>query len=111
MREARFDWPTHEWTQGSYLCSASRLASGRPSAAIGALAAGVQFVGEHASMERRGFMEGGCESGEGAAQSVLRALRIAAVPVSRRSLLVSTRSADAPAPHGRAPRHGRAARH
>ena len=32
------------------------------------------FAGEHCAFDTQGFMEGGCESGETAAQSILRSL-------------------------------------
>lgn len=84
MREARFHWPTHEWTQGSYACySPGQWTAFR--GLLGARAGGVHFVGEHASMTAQGFMEGGCETGAAAAQQILRDLRVAAVP--RRALL------------------------
>jgi monoamine oxidase len=86
MREARFHWPTHEWTHGSYACfSPGQWTAFR--GLIGAPAGGVHFIGEHASMEAQGFMEGGCETGEHAAQAILRELRLAVAPLSRRALL------------------------
>jgi monoamine oxidase len=86
MREARFHWPTHEWTHGSYACfSPGQWTAFR--GLIGETAGGVHFIGEHASMEAQGFMEGGCETGEHAAHSILRELRLAAAPLSRRALL------------------------
>ncbi|MGO4552413.1 flavin monoamine oxidase family protein [Lysobacter sp. 2RAF19] len=69
-REARFHWPTHPWTLGSYACfrpndwSALRGVMGEP---IGPLF----FAGEHCALETQGFMEGGCESGQIAAEAVL----------------------------------------
>jgi monoamine oxidase len=86
MREARFHWPSHEWTHGSYACfSPGQWTAFR--GLIGAPAGGVHFIGEHASMEAQGFMEGGCETGELAARSVLRELRLAGAPLTRRALL------------------------
>ena len=38
---------------------------------------GLHFAGEHCSVEAQGFMEGGCESGELAAQAVLQQRGIA----------------------------------
>lgn len=78
MREARFHWPTHPWTQGSYLCftpgqwTTIRGAIGEP---VGEL----YFAGEHCSLDNQGFMEGGVESGETAAKQVLAARGVAAV--------------------------------
>jgi monoamine oxidase len=86
MREVRFHWPTHEWTQGSYGCfTVGQWTAFR--GIIGARVGGLHFVGEHASMDAQGFMEGGCETGDAAARVILRELRLAAVPLSRRALL------------------------
>jgi monoamine oxidase len=69
-REARFHWPTHPWTLGSYACfrpndwSTLRGVMGEP---VGPLF----FAGEHCALETQGFMEGGCESGQIAAEAVL----------------------------------------
>jgi monoamine oxidase len=62
MREARFHWPSHEFTRGSYASyspgqwTALRGAEGR---AVGR----VHFAGEHCSLDAQGFMEGACETG------------------------------------------------
>ena len=70
MREVRFHWPTFPWTQGSY---ASYLPGqwtgfrGEEGRSVG----GLHFAGEHCSLDAQGFMEGGCETGEKAAQAVL----------------------------------------
>ncbi|MDC8011443.1 flavin monoamine oxidase family protein [Tahibacter soli] len=75
-REARFHWPTHPWARGSYLCFAPgqwttlRGAFGEP-------AGNLFFAGEHCSLDNQGFMEGGVESGEAAAQQVLAARGVA----------------------------------
>ncbi len=72
-REARFHWPSHPWTLGSYAClrpgdwTGLRGAMGE---AVGAL----HFAGEHCALDTQGFMEGGCESGETAAREILDAL-------------------------------------
>ncbi|MEO6154218.1 MAG: NAD(P)/FAD-dependent oxidoreductase, partial [Thermomonas sp.] len=69
-REARFHWPSHRWTLGSYACF-------RPGdwssirGVMGEAVGGLHFAGEHCALETQGFMEGGCESGELAAQAVL----------------------------------------
>lgn len=74
MREARFHWPSHPWTQGSYACF-------RPGqwttlrGAIGEAVGQLHFAGEHCAMDNQGFMEGGVETGEWAAQAVLAANR------------------------------------
>jgi monoamine oxidase len=73
MREARFHWPSHPWTRGSYASylpgqwTAFRGAEGE---SVGRL----YFAGEHCSLEAQGFMEGGCETGEAAAREVLASL-------------------------------------
>ncbi|MFC3550297.1 flavin monoamine oxidase family protein [Lysobacter cavernae] len=72
-REARFHWPSHPWSLGSYLCF-------RPGdwsslrGAIGESVDGLHFAGEHCALDTQGFMEGGCESGEAAARAVLARL-------------------------------------
>jgi monoamine oxidase len=77
MREARFHWPTHPWTRGSY---ASYL-PGQWTALRGAegeAAGTLHFAGEHTSLAAQGFMEGGCESGERAAREVLASVGVRA---------------------------------
>jgi monoamine oxidase len=69
-REVRFHWPSHPWTLGSY--ASYRVGqwtgiAGAEGEAVGRL----HFAGEHCSLEAQGFMEGGCETGEAAAQAVL----------------------------------------
>lgn len=72
MREARFHWPTHPWTQGSYLCfTPGQWTTLR--GAIGQPVGNLYFAGEHCSLDNQGFMEGGVESGETAAGQVLAA--------------------------------------
>jgi len=69
-REARFHWPSHPWTLGSYACF-------RPGdwsslrGAMGESVGGLHFAGEHCALDTQGFMEGGCESGEAAAAALL----------------------------------------
>ena len=77
-REARFHWPSHRWALGSYSC----FRPGDWSALRGVMGesvGGLHFAGEHCALETQGFMEGGCESGELAAQAVLaqRGVRMA----------------------------------
>lgn len=70
MSEARFHWPSHPWTRGSY---ASYLV-GQWTAIGGAeieRVRNVHFAGEHCSRAAQGFMEGGCETGEAAAREIL----------------------------------------
>ena len=70
MREARMHWPTHPWTLGSYACF-------RPGqwttlrGAIGERVGNLHFAGEHCAFDNQGFMEGGVETGEWAAQAIL----------------------------------------
>lgn len=75
-REARMHWPTNPWVRGSYACYrpgdwASILG------VMGESVGGLHFAGEHCSIEAQGFMEGGCESGDLAAQAVLARLQLA----------------------------------
>ncbi|MDE2407126.1 MAG: NAD(P)/FAD-dependent oxidoreductase [Xanthomonadaceae bacterium] len=73
--EARMHWPGNPWVLGSYACF-------RPGdwATIGGVmgqsVGGLHFAGEHCSLAAQGFMEGGCDSGELAAQAVLRQRRV-----------------------------------
>jgi monoamine oxidase len=70
-KEARFHWPTHPWTLGSYACyrPGDRIAfAGEEGRRVGNL----HFAGEHTSSVAQGFMEGGCESGERVAAEVLQ---------------------------------------
>ncbi|KGQ18256.1 Monoamine oxidase [Lysobacter dokdonensis DS-58] len=86
-REARFHWPTHPWSMGSYACL-------RPNdwstlrGVMGESVGRLHFAGEHCALDTQGFMEGGCESGQLAAQAVLDSLRPAAAagrfPIQRR---------------------------
>jgi monoamine oxidase len=75
--EARFHWPTHPFTRGSY-------AAFRPgqwtsiNGAAGEAVDGLFFAGEHTSVAAQGFMEGACESGQSAAREILAALRVPA---------------------------------
>jgi monoamine oxidase len=63
-------WPTHPWTLGSYACF-------RPGqwttlrGAIGEPVGNLHFAGEHCAFDNQGFMEGGVETGEWAAQAIL----------------------------------------
>ncbi|MEO7323250.1 MAG: NAD(P)/FAD-dependent oxidoreductase [Dokdonella sp.] len=71
-REARFHWPTHAWTQGSYAC----LTPGQWTTIRGAIserAGNLHFAGEHCAFDNQGFMEGGVETGEWAAASIIGA--------------------------------------
>ena len=70
MREARMHWPTHPWTLGSYAC----FRPGQWTTIRGAISERVgnlHFAGEHCAFDNQGFMEGGVETGEWAAQVIL----------------------------------------
>lgn len=69
-REARMHWPTNPWVLGSYACFRPGDWAGL-GGVMGESVGGLHFAGEHCSVESQGFMEGGCESGEVAAQAVL----------------------------------------
>lgn len=88
-RAERFVWPTFPWTRGSYACY-------RPGqwtdfgGVEGEPVGNLFFAGEHCSATAQGFMEGGCETGEKAAQDILCALGAgapAAAPAKAASLL------------------------
>jgi monoamine oxidase len=69
MKEVRFDWPTFQWTKGSY----SSYLVGQWTGIAGAEGEPVDrlfFAGEHCSRDAQGFMEGGCETGERAAKEI-----------------------------------------
>jgi len=75
MKEARFHWPSFPWTLGSYagylpgqwtgICGAEAESVGR-----------LHFAGEHCSLNAQGFMEGGCETGQMAAEAILMGLGV-----------------------------------
>jgi monoamine oxidase len=68
--EARMHWPSNPWVLGSYACFRPGDWAGL-GGVMGEAVGGLHFAGEHCSVEAQGFMEGGCESGELAAQAVL----------------------------------------
>jgi monoamine oxidase len=69
-REARFHWPTHPWTLGSYACyTPGQWTTLR--GAIGEPVGNLYFAGEHCAFDNQGFMEGGVETGEWAAQAIV----------------------------------------
>ncbi len=70
MREARFHWPSHAWSLGSYACFRPGQWTGLRGA-IGEPVGQLHFAGEHCSFDNQGFMEGGCESGELVAAALL----------------------------------------
>ena len=85
-REARFHWPTHAWTRGSYAC----LMPGQWTTirgAIGEAVGNLHFAGEHCAFDNQGFMEGGVETGEWVAQAVLASTQRVAVSSWSRAVL------------------------
>lgn len=68
-QEVRFHWPTFRFTRGSYASyrvgqwTSIRGGEGQP-------VRNLFFAGEHCSLDFQGFMEGGCETGEAAAQAI-----------------------------------------
>jgi monoamine oxidase len=69
-KEARFHWPSFPWALGSYGCyrPGDRVAfAGEEGRRVGNL----HFGGEHTASLAKGFMEGGCESGDRVAAEVL----------------------------------------
>ncbi len=71
-REVRMHWPSFPWTQGSYACFGPGDWTGLRGA-MGETVGQLYFAGEHCALDTQGFMEGGCESGETAAQAILAA--------------------------------------
>ncbi len=69
MREARFHWPSHAWTLGSYACFRPGQWTGLRGA-MGERVGNLHFAGEHCALDNQGFMEGGLESGEWAAEAI-----------------------------------------
>jgi monoamine oxidase len=70
MTQARFHWPTHQWTRGSYagyLPGQWTGIRGEEGSSVGRL----HFAGEHCSLAAQGFMEGGCETGQEVAKAIL----------------------------------------
>ncbi|MFN7940835.1 MAG: FAD-dependent oxidoreductase [Thermoanaerobaculia bacterium] len=73
--EARFHWPSFEWTKGSYAC----YLPGQWTTICGAegeRVGNLHFAGEHTSLAAQGYMEGGCESGDRAAAEILADLAL-----------------------------------
>lgn len=71
--EVRMPWPEQPFVRGSYAC----YLPGQWTAFDGVLGESVgnlHFAGEHCSREAQGFMEGGAETGEAAAQRILAGL-------------------------------------
>jgi len=94
--QVRMHWPSNRWAQGSYAC----LGPGDWTGLRGAIGESVEqlhFAGEHCAFDNQGFMEGGCETGESAADAILRARGIA-IPVVARAASARGRSASAAVP-------------
>jgi len=78
---ARFHWPTHPFTKGSYACfktgqwTTIAEAKCKP---VGQLF----FAGEHTSYDSQGYMNGGAESGKEAAETLMKVLSLK--PAARR---------------------------
>ena len=75
MKAVRFHWPSFPWTRGSYagyLPGQWTSIRGAEGESVGQL----HFAGEHCSLVAQGFMEGGCETGERAAQTILQSLGV-----------------------------------
>ncbi len=76
LGEARFHWPSFEFSKGSY--ASYRVGQWTTiGGAEGERVGKLHFAGEHTSVDFQGFMEGGCESGERVAGEILRDLGIA----------------------------------
>jgi monoamine oxidase len=82
-REARFHWPSHPWTQGSYACFGPGDWTGLREH-IAPAVENLHFAGEHCSPDNQGFMEGGLESGEVVAQRILARRSASLAPLRRR---------------------------
>ena len=95
-KDARFHWPSHQWTKGSY-------ATYRPGqwttlrGAEGERVRNLHFAGEHCSLAAQGFMEGAVETGESAARAVLADLGIAGAAVRARARRAHERRDPIPA--------------
>ncbi len=71
--QARMHWPSNPWVKGSYACYGPGQWT-RLRGAAGESVGGLHFAGEHCALDNQGYMEGGCETGELAAQAVLAKL-------------------------------------
>ncbi|MBF5046046.1 FAD-dependent oxidoreductase [Aggregicoccus sp. 17bor-14] len=69
--EARFHWPSHPFTRGSYSCYGPGDWTGF-GGAEGERVGGLHFAGEHCSRIAQGFMEGAAETGEAVARAILQ---------------------------------------
>lgn len=94
--DARFHWPSHPWSKGSY-------AACRPGqwttlhGAEGERVGNLLFAGEHCSLHSQGFMNGAIETGEAAARAILADLgreiprKVAAGPLVNTGRIVEVR--------------------
>lgn len=73
LAEARFHWPSHPWSRGSYASYLPGQWTGI-AGAEGEPVGDLHFCGEHCSLAAQGFMEGGCETGEATAAAILARL-------------------------------------
>jgi monoamine oxidase len=69
--QARMHWPSNPWVKGSYLCYGPGQWTALRGAA-GESVGGLHFAGEHCALDNQGYMEGGCETGDWAAEAVLK---------------------------------------
>lgn len=72
---ARSYWSTNPYTQGSYAC----YLLGQWTSLHGVEQERVNnlfFAGDSVSLENQGFMEGGCETGEAAAEAIMKDLKL-----------------------------------
>lgn len=70
---AKFDWPSYQWTKGSYACykvGQWTTIGGEEAATVG----NMYFAGEHCSEDFQGFMNGGAETGRIAAEAIAAAI-------------------------------------
>ncbi len=74
MKEARFHWPSFEYTRGSYASYLPGQWTGI-AGVEGERVRRLHFAGEHCSRIAQGFMEGACETGERAAREILADVR------------------------------------
>ncbi|MDF5729368.1 MAG: NAD(P)/FAD-dependent oxidoreductase [Rhizonema sp. PD38] len=82
-------WPGETYTQGSYACwlvGQYTTIAGSERERVGNLF----FAGEHCSLTAQGYMEGGCETGQAAAQEILLDLGFKSSKVRPRAKALST---------------------